>query len=104
MARWVDYGARMDRLDLSDMPDDPLDALAYLQEVEAELAEVIGELYSRVYFDLRMHRLLDVAFELGRHSRTQVLRMIRARNLPGRAGVSWGDGLDRTSTGYSRTD
>ena len=84
--------------DPSAIPDDPVEALAHLLETEEKFNAEVDEAYGRIYFQLRMIGQLDVGFELGRHSRSRILAMIRARNLPGRAGVTWGDGLDRTSS------
>lgn len=84
-------------LDISDMPDDPAAALAYLLDLDAEIEAVVEEAYGRTYFELRMTGQLESAFEVGRHSRTRILAMIRSRNLPGSAGVGWRDGLDSRS-------
>lgn len=91
----------MPHLDLSDLPDDPLEALAHLLDLDHEVEALLEDAYARTYFALRMTGNLDAAFDLGRHSRTRILAMIRARNLPGRAGVTWGDGLDTRSSAYS---
>lgn len=81
-----------------EIPDDPIEALAHLLDTEQEFLARMDEAYANAYFQLRMIGQLDVGFELGRHSRTRILAMIRSQNLPGRAGVTWGDGLDRTSS------
>lgn len=84
----------MPRLDLNNLPDDPLERLEYLLDVEAEVAEQIDEAYAVAYFDARFLDQLVSAIELRRHGRRRILAMIRRVNYRMGSAVRWSDGMD----------
>lgn len=80
-------------LDLSDLPADPLEQLAHLLDLEVEIEALLESAYARAYFEARVAGQLDIAFRLGRHSRTSILKMTRAENLRRGGILRWGDGM-----------
>jgi hypothetical protein len=80
-----------------DPPDDPLERLLYLLEIEQLVERELEAAYSRAYFDARLTGQIDAAMDLRRHSRKDILAMTRRLNHEAGLQVSWGDGLDRRS-------
>jgi hypothetical protein len=89
------------RVDLSDLPDDPLERLAHLGEVEEQIRVEIHRAYANAYFDARLTGQIDDAISVRRHGRRRILSMTRWLNRERGSSVRWGDRLDRTSTAYS---
>lgn len=81
-----------------ELPDDPLERLLYLLEIEQAVERQLEAAYGRAYFDARLTGQIDAAMDLRRHSRKDILAMTRHLNHEAGLQVSWGDGLDRRSS------
>lgn len=82
-----------ERLDLADLPDDPLERLAHLLDVEDQVRERLEAAYARAYYDARLTGQIDAAIALRRHGRWRILAMTRAENFRRGSSVRWGDSL-----------
>lgn len=80
-----------ERLDLTGLPDDPLEALAFLLDVEAQVKGELERAYARTYFEARLGGVIDVAIDLRRHGRKRILAMTRRLNYEGGSSVRWRD-------------
>jgi hypothetical protein len=87
----------VERLDLRGLPDDPLERLAALLDVEEQVTAQLQEAYARAYFDARFTGQIDAALEVRRHSRRDVLAMTRQLNREGGLSIRWNDGVDPKS-------
>jgi hypothetical protein len=94
----------VDLLDLSGLPDDPLDCLAALLELEEDVAAQLEAAYAWAYFNARFSGQLEHAIGLLRHSRRDILAMTRRLNREGGGAIRWGDGIDRSSTTFRAGD
>jgi hypothetical protein len=88
-------------LDLSKAPDDPLEAIAWLDGVIEKARAELDDAYAAAYFKARLEgRFLD-ALRIGRLSRKRALALVRRHNERTGRSVRWNDGLDPSSTRYS---
>lgn len=90
----VDYCSAMAHFDLGAAPDDPLERLLHLLDVEAELERQLEREFATTYFEARLTGQIDAAIALRRHSRKRILAMTRAENHARGSSIRWGDGLD----------
>lgn len=79
-------------LDLSPMPDDPIERLLWLSGVKEAVAAQMDSVWQDAYFDARLSGRLDTALDLGLHSRKRVMAWTRAGNEARGRMVRWGDG------------
>lgn len=90
-----------DLLDLTGLPDDPMERLAALLDAEEEVTAQLEAAYARAYFDARFSGQIEHAIGLLRHSRRDILAMTRRLNREGGGAIRWGDGIDPKSSTYS---
>jgi diadenosine tetraphosphate (Ap4A) HIT family hydrolase len=94
----------VDLLDLSGLPDDPMERLAALLDVEEQVTEQLEKAYAWAYFDARFSGQIEHAIDLHRHPRRDILAMTRRLNREGGGAIRWGDGVDRSSTTFRAGD
>lgn len=88
---------------MEDAPHDPIERLLWLSgAAEAAKAE-IEDAFAKAYYEARLSGRLDVAVDLGLHSKSTVLRLTRRENNASQRMVRWGDGADPTSTAFGKT-
>lgn len=91
-------------LDLTEAPpvEEPVRRAAWLSGVMAAVsAELEGEL-AVTYFEARVLGVFSQAVEAGPYGKKRALRLTREQNRRRGSAIRWGDGLDATSSNYSR--
>lgn len=86
-------------LDLSRVPNDPVEAIVYLDGVMERARIELDEAYAAAYFDARLQGRFDNALRVGRTSRKRALKLTRQRNEATGRTVRWNDGLDPYHSG-----
>jgi hypothetical protein len=87
-------------LDLSGAPNDPVEAIIWLDGVMERARHELDLAYEQVYFDARLQGRLDEAVSVGRASRKRALAWTRRRNERLGRTVRWGDQADPSSGAY----
>lgn len=82
----------MSILDLSDKPDDAIEAIIWLSGVMEQAREELDEALAEAYYEARLTGRLEYALGLKRHSRKRVLAYTRRVNNARGRGLRWGDG------------
>jgi len=91
-------------LNLSTMPNDPVERVIWLDGVAEAVRRELYEAYSEAYFNARLQRRFETALELGKTSRKRALAMTRHHNERTGRSVRWQDRLDPTSTAFTRAE
>lgn len=92
----------MSLLNLDDMPKDPIEAVMWLSGVQEQAKKELDEAFGSAYFEARLQSRLESAVNAGPYARKRALAYSRAENQRRGRAVRWNDGLDPTSTAYSR--
>lgn len=87
-------------LNLSDMPEDPLERLLWLSGVKQAVARELDDAYADAYAQARLTGRFEMALSLGLHGKKRALALTRRWNNNQARMVRWGDHIDRTSSAY----
>lgn len=80
-------------LDLSDQPEDPIQAIVWLDGVLAAAKTELNAAVQKAYYDARIKGMFHEALGLGLHSRKRALAFTRHENESrGRTIRQWRDG------------
>lgn len=80
------------------IPNDHVDAVRYLDQVQCEVIEEIDAARASVYFDSRLEGRFEQTLQAGTTSRKRALRMVRGLNNRMGRPIRWRDDLDRSSS------
>lgn len=83
-----------------DMPEDPIEAIIWLDGVKEAVQVELDQHYQRAYYMARLTRRFPEALRLGRTSRKRALQYTRRENEANGRTVRWNDGFDTRSTDY----
>ena len=83
-------------LNLESCPHDPIEAIMWLDGVQAQVRDELELAYAKAYYEARIQGRFPAALDTGRASRKRALALTRAENERRGRTVRWGDGLDRT--------
>lgn len=92
----------MTYLDLRSAPTDPTERLLWLTGIEGAVAAELDYEFTNLYGRLRLQGALETAFALRLHSRKRILAYTRKFNAS--RSIRWSDGLDSTSTNFTRPE
>jgi uncharacterized membrane protein len=82
-------------LDYDDAPDDALQRIIWLADLEDLVRDEIDLQLQVAYFDARLQGRLEIALEIAPHGRKTLLAMTRRENEARGRQIRWGDGLKR---------
>mgnify|MGYP000872330280 CR=1 FL=1 len=88
-------------LNLSNLPNDPIERLLWLSGVQTAVTTELDAAFAEAYFDARLQGRFETAMGLGLHGKKRALAFTRHHNNINRRLVRWGDSLDPTSTLYA---
>lgn len=80
------------------VPKDHVEAVVYLDTLQAEVLAEIDEARASAYFEARLDGQFEQTLAAGVTSRKRALRMVRGLNNRMGRPMRWRDGLDSSST------
>jgi hypothetical protein len=78
-------------IDVTNAPDDPIQRLIWLSDIQDQALAVIDQQAQLAYFQARMQGQLDTAIDLGLHAKKQIIAMTRHENENRGRLIRWGD-------------